>query len=225
MRRVVGFALLVFGLAGCTAGPAESSDKAPPVTVSHYESATSAVPPSAVARENKDIVTAALPADADLPGYSRPGGDVPTILKLCPTIVQTLTSEVHESAAWQGEAPGTQAMVYVATVLDPERAPADKLLATLAPPDCPADDGHGTQFGYDRQPYERDGWSGSLNTVLATSTTGGAPYYEAIYLVSKGDALVNVIVDGTIDGSATFNPAVDETAAHYIELVLDRFAA
>jgi hypothetical protein len=33
---------------------------------------------------------------------------------------------------------------------------------------------------HDRQPYERDGWTGALNTSVATTATG-ATYYEATY--------------------------------------------
>src|SRR5262245_61112874 len=121
MKRLTGVLVLVFGLTACTAEPAGNHDKAPPGTVTRYESPTSAAPPTVVVREYSAVVTAALPTDADLPGYTRPAGDVPTILKLCPTIVETLTAEVHGAGAWQGTGGGTQPLVYVATVLDPLR--------------------------------------------------------------------------------------------------------
>jgi len=218
MRKLLLVAALL-GLAGCTAGPADDpAATAPPDTITRYPSTAPAAPPSVVARENGATVAAALPTDADVPGFTR-AADAPTELKLCPTRVQTLpASVVHQSARWQGADRG----LYVTAVLDPKQAPADTLLATLTPQDCP-EQADGWTYVYDRQPFERsDGWTGTLNTILSTAADG-RQRYESVYLLSKGDALVNVVASR--ENRATFDPTVDEAAAHYVELVLARFAA
>lgn len=217
MRRILAVVLFVV-LAGCSAGE-EPVEHAPPDTISRYPS-TAPVPPSAVARQNGQTVTAAMPTDAEVTGLTRPATPPPTTLKLCPTAPSEVPSTlVHAAGYWSG---GGQSLEIV-TVLD-QQAPADHLLATLSPQSCPDKDDEGNSYVYDRQPYETgDGWSGTLNTSLRTDTTG-AKSYEAIYLLSKNDALVNVVAGGPVGPAVTFDPAIDETAAHYLKLVLDRFA-
>jgi len=108
-------------------------------------------------------------------------------------------------------------------VLDPKEAAPDTLLATLMPQDCPKRDENGTTYVHDRQPYERDGWTGALNTSVAT-TAGGARYYESTYLISKGDALVNVVAGREpVDAATTFDPTVDEVAARCLDTMVERF--
>jgi hypothetical protein len=223
MRKVLAVVLFL-ALAGCSAGPdTDPADVAPPDTISRYPSTDPPVPPSAVARENGQTVAAALPTDAEVTGLTRPATPPPTTLKLCPTAPREVpASLVHAAGYWAGGAGQSLAVV---AVLD-QKTPADQLLATLSPQNCPAKDDKGGQYLYDRQPYEsKDGyWTGSLNTSLRTDPTG-AKSYEAIYLLSKDDALVNVVASGPVGPTVTFDPAIDETAAHYLQLVLDRFAA
>jgi len=224
VRALLGV-VLVFALAACTDEPSRDEEpRAPTGTVSQLPGSLSSVPPSVVAQQNAAIVAAALPTDADVPGYTRPASQPPTVLKLCPTIVETVTSDVvRASVLWRGSAQDTAASVYAVAVLDPVNAPADQLLATLAPPDCPERGEGGTTYVHDRQPYERDGWTGWLNTSLVTPVSG-ARYYQSSYLLSKGDALVNVVADRGVDATTSFDPTVDAAAKHCVELVLDRFA-
>ena len=223
-RTLLGF-VLAFALAACTEESGGDGASAPPGTVSRYASSTASVPPSVTAQENAAIVAAALPSDADVPGYTRPANQPTTVLKLCPTIAEVLDNDVvRASVLWRTAAQ--DASVYAVAVLDPVNAPADQLMATLATPDCPDRDEGGTTYVYDRQPYERDGWTGWLVTSLATPVSGGARYYQSSYLLSKGDALVNVVADrGVVDATTSFDPTVDAAATHCVELVLDRFAA
>jgi hypothetical protein len=218
MRKVLAVVLFLT-LTGCSANSgSDPADHAPPDTISRYPSTAAA--PSVVARENGETVAAAMPTDAEVTGLTRPASPPPTTLKLCPTASREVPpSLVHASGYWSN---GTQSLAVVA-VLD-QKAPADQLLATLSPQACPDKDDKGNSYVYDRQPYETpDGWTGSLNTSLRTDTTG-AKSYEAIYLLSKNEALVNVVAAGPVGPTITYDPAIDETAAHYLKLVLDRFA-
>jgi hypothetical protein len=220
MRKALAL-LLFLALAGCSANSGtDPADVAPPDTISRYPS-TAPVPPSAVARENGQTVAAALPTDAEVTGLTRPATPPPTMLELCPTAPREVPSSlVHAAGYWSG---GGQSLAVV-TVLD-QKTPADQLLATLTPQDCPDKDDKGNQYLYDRQPYETpEGWTGTLNTSLRTDPTGTRSY-EAIYLLSKNDALVNVVAGGPVGPTVNFDPAIDETAAHYLQLALDRFAA
>jgi hypothetical protein len=174
-----------------------------------------------VARENGATVAAALPTDAEVTGFTRPAAPPPTTLKLCPTAPREVPPTLVHSAGFWSAGPRSLAVV---AVLD-DKAPADQLLATLSPQDCPAEDKDGNEYVYDRQPYESpDGWTGTLNTSLKTGPAGDKSY-ESIYLLSKGEALVNVVAGGPVGPAVSFDPAIDETAAHYLQLVLDRFAA
>jgi hypothetical protein len=220
MRKVLAVVLFL-ALTGCSANAGtDPADVAPPDTITRYPS-TAPVPPSAVARENGEVVTAALPTDAEVTGLTRPAAPPPTTLKLCPTAPREVPSSlVHAAGYWSA---GARSLAVV-TVLD-QKTPADQLLATLTPQDCPDKDDEGNQYLYDRQPYESpEGWTGTLNTSLRTDATGNRSY-EAIYLLSKNDALVNVVAGGPVGPTVNFDPAIDETAAHYLQLVLDRFAA
>lgn len=222
MRKALAVVLSLV-LAGCSANSgSDPADHAPPDTISRYPSTAPPVPPSAVARENGQTVAAALPTDAEVTGLTRPATPPPTTLKLCPTAPREVpASLVHAAGYWAGGAGQSLAVV---TVLD-QKNPADQLLATLSPQDCPDKDDKGNQYVYDRQPYEsKDGWTGTLNTSLRTDATG-AKSYEAIYLLSKDQALVNVVASGPVGPTVNYDPAIDETAAHYLQLVLDRFAA
>ena len=225
MKHALLGVALVFALVACTGESGGDETSAPAGTVSQLPSSLPTAPPSVLAQQNAAIVAAALPTGADVPGYTRPANLPTTVLKLCPTIVETVPSEVvRASVLWRGAAQGTAESVYAVAVLDPVNAPADRLMATLAPPDCPDRDEGGTTYVHDRQPYERDGWTGWLNTSLATPVSG-ARYYQSSYLLSKGDALVNVVADRTLaDATTSFDPTVDEAATHCVELVLDRFA-
>jgi hypothetical protein len=220
MRRVL-VVLFALVLAGCSASPGDSADVAPPDTITRYPSTEPPVPPSAVARQNGQTVAAAMPTDAEVTGLTRPASPPPTTLKLCPTAPRTVPSSlVHAAGFWAG---GTGQSLSVVAVLD-QKTPADQLLTTLSPQDCPSKDDKGNQYLYDRQPYEtKDGWEGSLNTSLRTDSAGNKSY-EAIYLLSKNEALVNVVAGGPVGPTVNFDPAIDETAAHYLQLVLDRFA-
>lgn len=222
-RALLGF-VLVFALAACTGESGEDETSAPPGTVSRYASSTASVPPSVVAQQNAAIAAAALPSDADVPGYTRPANQPTTVLKFCPTIGEVLENDVvRASVFWRTAAQ--DASIHVVAVLDPVNAPADQLMATLAPPDCPERGEGGTKYVHDRQPYERDGWTGWLNTSLATPLSGAARYYQSSYLLSKGDALVNVSADrAVVDATTSFDPTVDAAATHCLEVVLDQFA-
>jgi len=188
------------------------------------ETADAGSPPVAV-RDNGAVVAAALPGDADVPGYTRqpdPPRDV--VVKLCPSVVETLAGDtVQASNIWRGTGADAGRWVYAVAALDAAQAPPDKLLATLMPPACPARDDDGTTYVHDRQPYERDGWTGALNTSVAT-TAAGARYYEATYLISKGDALVNVVAGReAIDASTAFDATADEVAARCLDTMVQRF--
>ncbi len=222
MRRLLAVLLFALVLTGCAAGPDDSADVAPPDTISRYPSTAPPVAPSDVARENGQVVAAAMPTDAEVTGLTRPATPPPATLRLCPTAASEVPSSlVHAAGYWAGGAGQSLAVV---AVLD-QKTPADQLLATLSPQNCPDKDDQGNQYLYDRQPYEsKDGWTGTLNTSLRTAPTG-ARTYEAIYLLSKNDALVNVVAGGPVGPAVNFDPAIDETAAHYLQLVLDRFAA
>lgn len=222
MRKVLAVLLFALVVGGCSAGADDPAAVAPPDTITRYPSTAPPVPPSVVARQNGQVVAAAVPTDADVTGFTRPASPPPTTLELCPTAPRDVPSTlVHAAGYWAGGAGQSLAVV---AVLD-QKAPADQLLATLSPQDCPDKDDEGNQYVYDRQPYDsHDGWTGSLNTSLRTTPTG-TKTYAAIYLLSKGDALVNIVAGGPVGPTVNYDPAIDETAAHYLELVLNRFAA
>ncbi|MCI2416750.1 hypothetical protein MOQ72_04885 [Saccharopolyspora sp. K220] len=211
-------------LASCASGPFAGgpAETAPPVSITRYADAAPPRPPEQVAVDNRAIAQAALPTDADLPGFASASPTEARLL-LCPTATETVPdSIVHASGSWSGTGDQAGRTLTVTVVFDPEKAPADRLLATLLPQDC-AEDAGGFHYVYDRQPFEQsDGWSGALNTILATDTRTGQHSYRTAYLVSKGDALVNVVASRA--DRETFDPSVDETAAHALELVLGRFA-
>lgn len=220
MRKLF-LVVLFFALTACTSAE-DPAAVAPPDTITRYPSTEAPVPPSVVARENTATVAAAVPTDAEVPGYTP--ATPPAVLMLCPTSTQEVPkSIVHAAGTWAGAGNNADRTLAVTAVLDPKQAPADRLLATLLPPDCPPK-ADGKDYVYDRQPIERsDGWTGVLNTILATDTATGAHSYTSAYLLSKGDALVNVIA--TRQNRSSFDPSVDEVAAKYMELVLGRFAA
>lgn len=221
--RALLVAVLVFTPAACTDESSGDEASAPTGTVSQFPSSTASVPSSVTAQQNAAIAAAALPTDVDVPGYTRPANQPTTVLKLCPTIVETVTSDVvRASVLWRTAAQ--DGSIYAVAVLDPVNAPANQLMATLAPPDCPDRGEGGTTYVHDRQPYERDGWTGWLNTSLATPVSG-ARYYQSSYLLAKGDALVNVVADRVVDATTSFDPTVDAAATHCVEIVVDRFAA
>lgn len=203
MRKLLLLAFLT--LTACTT-PQDPAATAPPDTISRY--------PSTAPPATRDNTIAVLPTDAEVPGYTRTQTD--PVLKLCPTSPQDVPSSItHAFGAWQA---GDRTMTVAAA------READQLLATLAPPDCPDKDDQGNTYRYDRQPYESpDGWVGSLNTSMRT-TPAGTKQYEAIYLLSKGDAVVNVVAAAPVGPTVNYDPATDEVAAHYLQLVLNRFA-
>ncbi|GAB3442071.1 hypothetical protein GCM10027436_27340 [Actinophytocola sediminis] len=204
-------------LTGCTATPAdEAAAVAPPGTITPYASTEPPTPVADLARQNRDIAAAAVPTE--VAGFA-PKATTEAVLTLCPSLAAPVPAElVHAFGTWT--AAGRTLAVTV--VLDPANAPADQLLATLLPSDCPAQ-ADGVHYVFDRQPIERsDGWTGVLNTILATDQRTGAQSYTAAYLLSKGDALVNVVA-GRAD-RATFDPSVDQTAADQLELTIARFA-
>jgi hypothetical protein len=211
-------------LAGCSAGgTGDPADQAPPVTVSSYASMSATEAPPVARRDDAAVVAAAVPPD--VPGYTKPA-DQPrdVVVRLCPGIVAKLAGGVvRASALWAGTGAEGDRSLYAVAVLDPEQAPADRLLATLVPQDCPARDENGTTYVHDRQPYDRDGWTGSLDTSLAT-TSSGTRHYESTYLIAKGDALVNVVASRPVDANTTFDPGVDEAAARCVDTMVERFA-
>jgi hypothetical protein len=227
---VIRFGTAIVGLvllAGCTSNPQSTEDPAgltaPPGTLTTFPSIAPARAPEQVAQDDRATAQAAMPTDADVPGFARPAQQPATTLKLCPARTQTVPdSIVHTFGFWSGTGANEGRTLTVAIVLDPANAPADRLLATLLPQDC-AVDANGFHYVYDRQPYERsDGWSGTLNTILATDTRTGAHSYESAFVLSKGDALVNVVAGRS--ARDTFDPSVDEAARKYLDLVLDRLA-
>jgi hypothetical protein len=181
------------------------------------------VAPPVAGRDDAAVVAAAVPAD--VPGYAR-RADQPrsVVVRLCPGVADELDGgTVQASTLWTGTGADADRRLYAVAVLDPERAPADRLLATLVPQDCPKRDEDGTTYVHDRQPYDRDGWTGVLDTSLAT-TPNGTRYYESTYLISKGDALVNVVAGRPQAGATTFDPTVDEAAARCVDTMVERFA-
>ncbi len=214
--------LVALVLAGCTAEPADDASTAPPDTITRYPSTEPAAPPEQVAKDNAAVAAAAVPTDADVPGFA-PAHPAEATLLLCPPLAQPVPGTVvHSFGGWAGTGADAGRTLAVTVVLDPRNAPADTLLATLLPPDC-ADEADGVRYIYDRQPVERpDGWTGVLNTIVTTDTRTGATRYDSAYLVSKGDALVNVVA-GRADRDR-FDPSVDESASRYLDLVLERFA-
>ncbi|MGP4020382.1 hypothetical protein [Saccharopolyspora sp. 5N708] len=209
-------------LAGCSSPSDGLADTAPPVSITRYPDAAPARPPEQVAKDNRAIAEDALPADADLPGFA-PASPGEARLLLCPAVTEAVPdSVVHASKTWTGTGDQVGRTLTVTVVFDPQNAPADRLLATLLPPECAEDTG-GFHYVYDRQPFEQsDGWSGVLNTILATDTRSGEHSYRTAYLVSKEDALVNVVASRA--GRETFDPTVDETAADALKVVLRKFA-
>lgn len=209
-------------LAGCSATPAadDPAGVAPPATISTYASTEPASPPAEVARQNRDVAAAAVPAR--VPGFT-PATAGEAVLRLCPSLSRPVPADlVHAFGVWSGSGRDAGRTLAVTAVLDPENAPADQLLATLLPSDCPAE-ADGVHYVFDRQPIERsDGWTGVLNTILATDQRTGEHTYEAAYLLSKGDALLNVVA-GRADRSS-FDPSVDETAADTVERAIAAFA-
>jgi hypothetical protein len=213
-RAVLG----VLVLAGCSAGGGPAG-QAPPVTVSSYVGMSQTVAPPVATRDDAAVVAAAVPAE--MPGYTKDADQPTVVVRLCPGVVEQLAGgTVRASTLWAGDADRS---LYAVAVLDPERAPADRLLATLVPQDCPKRDENGTTYVHDRQPYDRDGWTGFLNTSLAT-TSSGTRYYESAYLISKGDALVNVVASAPAGAATTFDPSVDEAAARCVDTMVERFA-
>ncbi|OLF08029.1 hypothetical protein BLA60_24470 [Actinophytocola xinjiangensis] len=208
--------------AGCSAPPAadDPAGVAPPATISTYASTEAPAPPAEVARANRDVARAAVPAR--VPGFT-PAGAGEAVLRLCPSLSRVVPADlVHAFGVWSGTGRDAGRSLAVTAVLDPENAPADQLLATLLPSDCPAQV-DGVHYVFDRQPIERsDGWTGVLNTILATDQATGERSYEAAYLLSKGDALLNVVAGRA--GRATFDPSVDQTAADTVERAIAAFA-
>jgi len=219
-RAVLG----VLVLAGCSAGAGGgAADQAPPVTVSSYASMSETVAPPVATRDDAAVVAAAVPSD--VPGFTKRADQPQTVVvRLCPGVVDQLVGgTVQASTLWAGTGADADRSLYAVAVLDPEQAPADRLLATLVPQDCPKRDENGTTYVHDRQPYDRDGWTGLLNTSLAT-TSSGTRYYESTYLISKGDALVNVVASAPAGAAANFEPSVDEAAARCVDTIVERFA-
>lgn len=221
-RLPVLFLFAALTLAGCTADPADDASTAPPDTITQYPSTAPAPPPEQVAKDNAEVAAAAVPTDADVPGFA-PARPTEATLTLCPPLARPVpTTIVHSFGVWEGTGADAGRTLAVTVVLDPRNAPADTLLATLLPPDC-AEEADGLRYVYDRQPVERsDGWTGVLNTIVTTDTRTGATRYDSAYLMSKGDALVNVVA-GCADRDR-FDPSVDESATRFLELVLERFA-
>lgn len=225
-RALTGAACLlaVVVAAGCSTTPDGSgvSDKAPPGTITPYASTAPAEPPAQVAKDNRALAQAAMPTNKDVPGFAAAKPKAATLM-LCPVLAKTVPGPiVHSYDVWSGRGANAGRTLAVTVVLDPAKAPADSMLATLLPQDC-AVDAAGTHYVYDRQPQERsDGWEGVLNTIVATDLRTGRHSYASAYLMSKGDALVNVVA--TRAGRDRFDPSVDEAAAHYLDLVLGRFA-
>jgi hypothetical protein len=217
--RLIPALVACLALAACTSTPADDPEAvAPSNTITRYPSTAPPRPAEEVSRDNRASAAAAVPTDAEVPGLA-PARPKQAVLTLCPTLTFAVPASVtHAYGVWRG---GGRSLAVTA-VLDPANAPADRLLATLFPPDCPSDV-DGVTYVYDRQPIERsDGWTGALNTILATDTRTGKHSYQAAYLLSKGDALVNVIAGR--DGRQRFDPSVDESAADHLELALARFA-
>lgn len=211
-------------LAGCSTTPADSgvSDKAPPDTITPYASTAPPEPPAQVAKDNRALTRAAMPTGRDVPGFAAAKPKQATLM-LCPALAKTVPGSVVQAYdVWSGRGANAGRTLAVTVVLDPAKAPADTMLATLLPQDC-AVDANGMHYVYDRQPQERsDGWEGVLNTIVATDLRTGKHSYATAYLMSKGDALVNIVA--TRAGRDRFDPSVDEAAAHYLDLVLGRFA-
>ncbi|MPZ84287.1 MAG: hypothetical protein GEV28_29365 [Actinophytocola sp.] len=224
MNRLLMCLAALLVVAGCSSSGGSADDAArntaPPGTVTPYASTEPPRPPKQVAKDNKAVAAAALPTS--VPGYA-PAPPKEASLKLCPTLVKTVPgSLVQAFNVWRGTGANAGRTLAVTVVYDPENAPADGMLATLLPPDCAAE-ADGTHYVYDRQPQERsDGWEGVLNTILATNTQTGAHSYETAYLMSKDDALVNVVASRA--NRDTFDPSVDQVAADTLETVLARFA-
>jgi hypothetical protein len=197
-------------LAGCSAGGGGGpAGQAPPVTVSSYVGMSQTVAPPVATRDDAAVVAAAVPAE--MPGYTKDADQPTVVVRLCPGVVEQLAGgTVRASALWAGDG-------------DRSLYAADRLLATLVPQDCPKRDENGTTYVHDRQPYDRDGWTGFLNTSLAT-TSSGTRYYESAYLISKGDALVNVVASAPAGAATTFDPSVDEAAARCVDTMVERFA-
>ncbi|HEY0454397.1 hypothetical protein [Actinophytocola sp.] len=220
-RPLLCLAAVALVLTGCSADPSAEEaarNTAPPDTITPY--ASTSVPTSRVVADNKAVTAAALPTS--VPGYA-PARPKEATLRLCPPLAKTVPGKLVQAFnVWHGTGANAGRTLAVTIVYDPENAPADSMLATLLPPDCATDAG-GTHYVYDRQPQERsDGWEGVLNTILATDVQTGAHSYESAYLMSKGDALVNVVASRT--NRATYDPTVDQVAADYLEAVLERFA-
>jgi hypothetical protein len=216
-------ALALAVLAGCSTTPADGvSDKAPPDTITPYASTAPPEPPEQVAKDNRALTRAAMPTGKEVPGFAAARPKQATLM-LCPTLAKTVPGSITQAYdVWSGRGANAGRTLAVTVVLDPAKAPADSMLATLLPQDC-AVDANGMHYVYDRQPQERsDGWEGVLNTIVATDTRTGKHSYSTAYLMSKGDALVNVVASRA--GRDRFDPSVDEAAAHYLDLVLGRFA-
>lgn len=224
MHRLLSCLAAVLVVAGCSSS-GESADEAarntaPPDTITPYASTAPPEPPAQVAKDHRAVAAAALPAS--VPGYTPAPPDQATIT-LCPTLAKTVPGELVQAFnVWRGAGANAGRTLSVTVLYDPSNAPADSMLATLLPPNC-ATEADGASYVYDRQPQERsDGWSGVLNAILATNTRTGAHSYTSAYLMSKDDALVNVVASRA--NRDTFDPSVDEVAADTLETVLGRFA-
>lgn len=224
MHRLLPFLAALLVLTGCS-GSGESEQEAarntaPPGTVTRYESTAPPVPPAEAAATNKEIAAAAVPES--VPGYAPATPEQPT-LRLCPPLSKPVPANLVQAFdVWRGTGANAGRTLAVTVIYDPEQAPAETMLATLLPPDCAGEDG-AMHYVYDRQPQERsDGWTGVLNTILATDTRTGAHSYESAYLMSKNDALVNVVATRADRGE--FDPSVDEAAADMLEQVLESLA-
>lgn len=222
-RLLLWLAAVLLATACTTSGesPEEAArNTAPPGTITPYASTAQPVPPAQVAANNKAAATAAIPAS--IPGYT-PAPPPTATLRLCPPLAKPVPRDLVQAFnVWQGTGPNAGRTLAVTVIYDPEKAPADSMLATLQPPDCPTDV-NGMQYIYDRQPQDRsDGWSGVLNTILSTDTKSGARSYESAYLMAKDSVLVNVIASRA--DRATLDPSVDEIAATTLEKVLAQLA-
>jgi hypothetical protein len=223
VNRLV-FCSVALLLTACTTtgeSPEEAArNTAPPGTITPYASTAQPVPPAQVAATNKAVATAALPTT--IPGYTPAPPPAATLL-LCPPLAKPVPRDLVQAFnVWQGTGPNTGRTLAVTVIYDPAKAPADSMIATLQPPDCPTS-ANGVQYIYDRQPQDRsDGWSGVLNTILTTNTQTGARSYESAYLMSKDSVLVNVVASRA--DRAALDPSVDEIAATTLEKVLSQLA-
>ena len=74
-------------LAGCTADPTDDASTAPPNTITQYPSTAPAAPPEQVAKDDAEVAAAAVPTDADVPGFA-PARPAEATLTLCPPLAR-----------------------------------------------------------------------------------------------------------------------------------------